>query len=179
MRAKYLCPIAFSFIAILFCTSSHAQDANSAKLFLTEAYSHYGKNDKGAVGSRYIHSSLLALMKTDEQAVGTDVPISGDGDLFCDCQEWFGIYDLKIEVKMDGLDRADAEVSFVLSNTKDQKERDFYSRSLLFTLVPEHGKWRVYNVISYRKGEPPSDLRKDIEKEIQEYAQESKGKSTH
>lgn len=73
--------------------------------------------------------------------------------------------------------RAEAAVSFVLSDSKDPKEREFYSRSLLITLVAERGQWRVYNVVSYRKGEAPSDLRKNIEKEIQYYAQASKSKT--
>lgn len=57
-------------------------------------------------------------------------------------------------------------MSFALSGSKDPKEREFYSRSLLFTLVAENGKWRVYNIVSYSQREAPSDLRKDIEKEI-------------
>ncbi|MGA9063430.1 MAG: hypothetical protein WB341_17435 [Terracidiphilus sp.] len=107
MHTRLLLSTGFSILAIstTYLSPVRAQDANSAKSFLAEAYTHYGKGDKGAVPSasnanRYIHSSLLALMDADEKAVGTDVPISGDGDLFCDCQEWFGIYDLKIDVKM-------------------------------------------------------------------------------
>ena len=57
-------------------------------------------------------------------------------------------------------------MSFALSGSKDPKEREFYSRLLLFTLVAENGKWRVYNIVSYSQREAPSDLRKDIEKEI-------------
>lgn len=80
MRSTWLFPVLLLAVASG-AIPARAQDANSAKSFLSEAYTHYRKGDKGAVpsasnASRYIHSSLRALMVADERAVGTDVPIS-------------------------------------------------------------------------------------------------------
>ena len=104
MHTKLLCPIAFSFIAVLSCTSSHAQDAVSAKAFLVNIYSHYSRGGKGVDfdGPRsalYFHSSLLALEKADVKANGPDSVPAMDADPICGCQDWEGIWNLAINVR--------------------------------------------------------------------------------
>ncbi len=78
-----------------------AQDAASARAFLQSAYRLYEKGGKGVdfAGPRagqYFHSSLVALIRDDIKANGPDnVPVV-DSDPVCECQDWEGIWDLKI-----------------------------------------------------------------------------------
>jgi hypothetical protein len=181
MRSRLLLALAGAIGAIIMTGPVAAQDANSAQSFLAEAYRHYTRNSKGIQHyERYLHTSLLALIKADVKASGTDIPVSGDGDLFCDCQDWEGIWDLKIDVKLLGKDRAEAAVSFFLSDPKDSKVKDEAARSLRFSLVVESGQWRIYNAVSYRKDDKSYfDLRAEMEKEINAYAAEEKHKKAN
>jgi hypothetical protein len=165
-------------LALLFAAPLAAQDVAGAKSFLAEAYRHYTRNSKGIQHyDHYLHSSLRALMDADAKAVGTDIPVSGDGDLFCDCQDWEGIWDLKIDVKPLDKERAEADVTFFLSDPKDPKVGGEAARSLHYVLAVENGGWRVWNVISYRKSDKSSfDLRAEMVKEIQLYADQAKQK---
>lgn len=146
------------------------QDVVSAKAFLDSVYQHYGHKGKGTdFSSRYYHSSTLALIRKDQKVVGDDVPACCDADPLCDCQDWEGIRDLKIDVRQDGPNQAEANVSFALFGSKNRKREDL--RKLKITLVPERGQWRVYDVLSESEAGQPNDFRKEIQDEIDEYEQ--------
>jgi hypothetical protein len=157
-----------------------AQDLSSAKAFLVSVYQNYGKggqgiDQSGPKASKYFHSSLIALLKADVKAVGSDVPVSMDGDLLCDCQDWDGIYDLKIDIQPGGAGRATATVSFSLFDGKDRKSEDL--RKLKITLAVEHGEWRIYDILSKSEPGTPFDLREEIRKELKMYSKEPPAKS--
>jgi hypothetical protein len=164
---------------------TRAQSANltaeSARAFLAEAYTHYSKNGKGIDqtgprAARYFHSSLIALMQVDAKAAGRDdIPIAGDGDLICDCQDWDGIFDLKIDVQVETPQRANASVSFALFAPSGKDKGDL--RKLRITLVPERGQWRIFNIVSLSQPGAPFDLRKEINKDIAFHTAGSKAKS--
>lgn len=150
MRTKLICPIAFSFIAVLLCVSSHAQDAASAKAFLVNVYSHYEKGGQGIEldgpqSSRYFHSSLIALEKADVKANGPDNVPAMDADPICGCQDWEGIWNLAIDVRIVSTQRALANVSFDLFNPKNRPAGE--SSKLQFTLVKENGGWRIWDIL--------------------------------
>ena len=65
--------------------------------------------------------------------------------LFAGCQDWDGIWDLKIDIQMESPKRALATVSFALFAPKDRTD-DSLSK-LKITLVPEDGQWRIYNIV--------------------------------
>jgi hypothetical protein len=85
--------------AVLACVmvaslSAQAQDEGSAETFLQSVYARYSRNGPGLEiagphADRYLHSSLIALIREDARAVeGVGVL---DGDPICGCQDWDGI----------------------------------------------------------------------------------------
>jgi hypothetical protein len=150
MRAKQLCPVAFSFLAILTCIPSSAQDSASAKAFLTNIYRHYSAGGKGIEfdgpqSGRYFDSSLLALEKADVKANGPDNVPAVDADPICGCQDWEGIWNLVIDVRIESPQRAIANVSFSLFSPKDRPAGE--SSKLQFTLVKQNGDWRIWDIL--------------------------------
>ena len=93
-----------------------------------------------------------------------------DGDPLCSCQDWDGIFDLKIDVHDGTQARAKATVSFALFKDVKPQER----RSLEITLAREKTAWRVWNVVDHSDGKAVFDLREELEKEIREYARPSR-----
>jgi len=162
MRAKQLFPIAISFVAILFCAAYRAQDATSAKAFLVNIYSHYSRGGKGIDfdgphSALYFHSSLLALEKADVKANGPDSAPAMDADPICSCQDWEGIWNLAIDVRIESAQRALANVSFYLAPPKGSIAVE--PTKLKFTLVPEHG-WRIWDILDESDPKDPVALRK-------------------
>ncbi|MGD0786619.1 MAG: DUF3828 domain-containing protein [Terracidiphilus sp.] len=177
MRARLL--FAFAFFAAVFlpANSSAAQDEASAKALLTTIFGHYGKGGKGVdYKSGYFHTSLVALVNADVKAAGTDVPSATDGDPVCDCQEWDGIWISKMDVKMETPQRAQAVVSFAIYAPKNRPKDD--SRTIQLTLVPERGRWRIYDIVylsePHSDPDEPKSLRQQIQKDIDFYAHQPK-----
>ncbi len=146
-----------------------AQDAASAKIFLQSAYRLYENGGKGIdftgpKASTYYHSTLVALIHADIKANGPDNVPAIDFDPICGCQDWDGIWDLKIDVKAESPQRAQAKVSFSLFAPKDRTKDSF--RSLEITLVPERGQWRIYNIVDQSDPKAPFDMRKALEEDI-------------
>jgi hypothetical protein len=165
-------PVAFAiFIAFLApAIPSPAQDAASARAFLQFAYKHYENGGKGVDfsgprASLYFHSSLLALIRGDEKANGPGSVGVLDGDPVCGCQDWDGIRDLKIEIRMESPARAQAAVFFALSAPKGRTKDDL--RKLEITLAPEHGQWRIYNIVEQSDPAAPFDLRKELQSDLE------------
>lgn len=150
MRAKQLCTIALSLLAILSCVSLRAQDSASAKAFLSNIYSHYSRGGKGIEfdgpeSNRYFDSSLLALEKADVKANGPGNVPAVDADPICGCQDWEGIWNLAIDVRIESPQRAIANVSFSLFNPKDRPAGE--SSKLQFTLLKHDGEWRIWDIL--------------------------------
>ena len=95
-----------------------------------------------------------------------------DGDPLCGCQDWDGIFGLKIDVHEPKAGKAEALVSFAVF--KDAKPQDV--RSLLITLAQEKGAWRVYNVVDRSDTKAVFDLRDALEKEIRELSKSKRGR---
>lgn len=153
MRVKALIAIA-SFVAVTApACALHAQDAAAAKAFVASIYRQYqngaedgsaGISIDGPQAGLYYHSSLLALMRADVKANGPDNVPAIDFDPLCGCQDWDGIWDLKIDVQAQNPQRALAHVSFALAQPANRSQDAL--RKLVFTLVPEHGAWRIYDI---------------------------------
>jgi hypothetical protein len=164
----------FSCVVVPAC-SAPAQDAASAKAFLQTIYARYHKDGpgvdvSGAKAARFLHSSLVALLRQDARVVGPGEVGALDGDPLCSCQDWDGIYDLKIDVHEVKEDRAEARVSFALF--EPAKAQDL--RSLVITLAGERGAWRVWDVVDRSDAKAVFDLRSALEKEIREYSKGAK-----
>ena len=146
-----------------------AADAASAKSFLSAAYQQYGKGGKGVpLTDRYFHSTLLALVDQDQKAAGPENVGALDADPLCDCQDWEGIWELKIDAQLDGPERAVATVSFALTSPTHRKKDD--RRKLRIVLAWERGGWRIYDVTSLRDPDHPWQMREDLEKDIEALA---------
>jgi len=162
--------------------SSLGQDAGSAKNFVESLYRHYTKNSKGIdlSGPRalnYFDASLNALMDADAKAVGPNEVGVLDGDPICSCQDWDGIWDLKIAVQTVGSDRAKAAVSFALFAPKAGTDRDL--RSVEMTLVRKGTSWRIDDILDKSDPKAPFDLRAELEKEIRTVKHDAKSKQPH
>jgi hypothetical protein len=149
-----------------------AQDIDSAKTFVESLYGHYhaggrGIDFTGAGANQYFSSNFIRLMRADQKAVGSDMPVYGDADPICDCQDWEGIWQLKVTVQMTGKDTADAAASFAVT---DPRKSAGGQRSVRFRLVQEHGGWRIDESCAVDKGRPPFCLCEEMRKEIREAA---------
>jgi hypothetical protein len=154
-----------------------AQDAESARVFLNSIFKLYANHGKGihqnrvgvcGLSTRYVHSSLLALIDADVKAVGTDVPIACDADIVCGCQEWEGIWIHKMDLMLETPQRAQAVVTFSLYAPKNRPKNDL--RTYKYTLIPENGQWHIYDVAYITSLEAAKTLRKAIQREIEYYA---------
>lgn len=167
MRSSLLLKSALFACVILPACSTRAQDAASAKTFLQSIYSRYYKKGPGVEiagpqARQYLHSSLIALLREDSRAVGPGEVGVLDGDPLCSCQDWDGIFNLKIDVREPKAGRVEASVSFALFKDAKPQER----RSLVITLQLEKGAWRVWNVVDRSDGKAAFDLRRELENEI-------------
>jgi hypothetical protein len=147
--------------------SARAQDAASAKTFLQSMYARYSRNSPGVEvagphAARFLHTSLIALIRKDARAVGPGEVGVLDSDPLCACQDWDGIFDLRIDMRQAKADHAEALVSFsVFKNAKPQ-----HRSSLVITLATEKGAWRVWNVVDRSDPKFNFDLRRELQKEI-------------
>ena len=163
--------------------SACAQDADVAKRFVESVYRAYANHGKGIdfTGPKahsFYDASLIALLHADQKAVGPNEVGVLDGDPICGCQDWDGIWDLKIAIQMQGESRAKAAVSFALFAPKAGADRDL--RSLEMTLVRESKGWRVDDIVDKSDPKAPFDLRAELEKEIRTIKQGAKqGASKH
>lgn len=158
---------------------AHGQDADSAKQFLASVYKHYANRGRGidftGLNARGVFdSSLIALLHADQKAVGPNEVGVLDGDPICSCQDWDGIWDLKIAVERESDGRAKAAISFALFAPKPGSDQDH--RSLEMTLVPDVGKWRIWDILDKSDPKAPFDLRAELEKEIRAAKRDSKAK---
>jgi hypothetical protein len=168
MRIRLFLTTVLTAAAILQAAPCPAQDADSAKAFIASVYRHYEHEGIGIDafsphGNLYFHSSLIALMLEDQKAASPDVGAI-DGDPVCACQEWDGIWDLKIDVHVDAPDRATAAVSFALSAPQDRPKDSL--RKMVFTLAAENGEWRIYDILDETDPTAPFALRKALEQDI-------------
>lgn len=165
------CSLMFKF-GLLACVvvpvcAARAEDAASAKTFLQSIYARYSKNGPGVEiagphAARYLHSSLIALLREDARVVGSEDIGVLDGDPLCSCQDWDGIYDLKMNMREPHAGKIEALVSFLVF--KDAKPTD--RRSLVITLAPEKGAWGVWNVVDRSDPKYVFDVRSELQKEI-------------
>ena len=177
MRAKSFFAITIFAVFILPATLSAAQDAASARAFLTSIFRLYDKSGRGVgIDGSYLNSSLVALIHTDVKATGSDVPGVLDGDLLCGCQEWDGIWIFNMDLKMETPPRAEALISFAVYAPKDRPKDD--TQTIKITLAPERGQWRIYDILY--PSEPGSEqwksknLRGRLQEEIYSYARQPK-----
>jgi len=68
-----------------------------------------------------------------------------DFDPICGCQDWEGIWDLRIDLHAVDPQRATAIVTFSLAAPKG-RAKDSY-RKMDITLVPEQGRWRIFDIV--------------------------------
>jgi len=149
---------------------SSAQDADSAKAFLASIYRHYDNGGNGInIGdrnaNRYFAASLLALVRADARAAGPGNVGAIDADPVCACQDWDGIWNLDIVVKVEASGHAEAAVSFSIS--PPQSHQKDASRRLSIKLVSEHGAWRIDDVIDLTDPKAPYALRKALVEDIE------------
>ena len=135
---------------ILPASCAKAQDLQSAKAFLTGIYQKYQRGGKGIdftipdMGS-YYDSSLVSLFRQDVEINGFENVPAVDYDPICGCQDWDGIWDLKMDLRPVSGGKVEARLSFRLQDPKHSGKRA--QRKLVVTLISERGEWRIYDVL--------------------------------
>lgn len=97
--------------------------------------------------------------------MGIDEPVYASADSICDCQDWDGIWDLTVDLRMQSKTRAVATASFALF---DGKRKDGL-RTVKFKLVARDGAWRIHDICENFGGSAPWCLRKAMQDEIRTY----------
>lgn len=149
---------------------SSAQDADSAQTFLASIYRHYENGGNGInIGNRdadrYFSASLLALVRADVKAAGPQNVGAIDADPVCACQDWEGIWNLNIVVKVGLARHAEAAVSFSLSPPRNH--RNDASRRLSIRLNSERGGWKIDDIIDLTDPKAPYALRNALHDDIE------------
>ena len=169
MRVLPISSIALSLAAILHGALSGAQTPAAARAFLVAVYGHYQRGGKGIDfdgpnAALFYHSSLVALIRQDIKANGPGNAPAIDFDPLCGCQDWKGIWNLKIDVKLETPRRAHANVSFSLASPRNPSKDA--ARQLAITLVPERGLWRIYDIEDDSDSSTTFALRKLLQDDI-------------
>jgi hypothetical protein len=157
--------------------ASTAFDAASARAFITSVIQRYQNHGKGLEDSDYkyyVHSSLNQLLDEDNRtlaAEGTDKPYAADLDLICDCQEYQGVWNLKMDaVVFKDLPVVHRTQAYVIANflIYPPSEAGFNeTRIMEYILEPEDGHWKIYD--SYNLLEGNATARKWLTDEIKQY----------
>ena len=182
MRAGLILALTISVTLLSSARSSRAQTAAAAKTFLINTYAHYqhgakGIDFEGASAPLYFHSSLVALIRQDIKANGPGNAPAIDFDPICSCQDWQGIWNLKIDVTLESPKRAYANVSFSLSPPKGAP--DYQLRKLVITLVPERGLWRIYDIEDNSDSSTTFALRKLLQDDIDTIRKDAAAPASH
>jgi len=169
MVGRKACTVFLLIAIILIAECGRAQDAQSARLFLESVYGHYSNGGKGIDFSgpgaaAYFHSSLLKLIRNDIEANGPENVPAIDADPVCGCQDFDGIWDLKVDVALTSAERATARVTFFVFK---RRGKDDFNQSA-FTLAPEHGGWRIYDIRDESDPKHAIALRKLLADDIQQ-----------
>ena len=163
-------------VAGLAAAPVRAQNEASARTFLNSVFRLYTKNGKGVpYNHRYLHSTLLKLIDVDAKLSGDDIPIAGDGDIVCGCQDWEGFFIKKMELRVDKPGRAEALVMFSLFKDTNPQTSDV--RKFRYILAAEGGQWRVFNIeylTDPGSETKPWSVRDQIEQEIASLRQAKK-----
>ncbi len=167
MRRKILTTVFLIVSLVSLARPMRSQDVDSARRFLESTFRTYdhggpGVDFTGQHANQVFDSSLITLMREDQKVVGDGEVGVLDGDPICGCQDWDGIFDLKMKVRPINSDRVEAAVSFALF--KQAATRDY--RFITLTLSRERGNWRIYDVVDRSDPKAPFALRKELEKEI-------------
>jgi hypothetical protein len=152
-------------------------DAASARAFITSAiqlYQNHGKGIEDKDYKYYVHSSLNQLLDEDNRtlaAEGTDKPYAADLDLICDCQEYQGVWNLKMDaVVFNDLPVVHKTQAYVIANflIYPPNEAGFSeTRIMEYILEPEDGHWKIYDSFNLLEGN--ATARKWLTDEIKEY----------
>ncbi len=155
-------------VASLATAPIRAQDEASAQAFMNSLFRLYTKNGKGVpYNHRYLHSTLLKLIDVDAKLSGDDIPIAGDGEIVCGCQDWEGFFIKKMELYVDKTGHAEALVAFSLF--QDTNPQTSHVRKYRYILAAEGGQWRIFNVeylTDPGSETKPWSVREQIEQEI-------------
>jgi Protein of unknown function (DUF3828) len=169
-----------SLVIALGSSQLHAQSQAAARSFLVSAYAHYQHGAKGIdfdgpSAFLYFHSSLVALIREDIKANGPGNAPAIDFDPICGCQDWQGIWNLKIDLQMETPKRVHADVSFSLAPPKNPSQDA--ARRLAITLVSERGLWRIYDIEDESDSSTTFALRKLLQDDIANVAREAEPKA--
>jgi hypothetical protein len=149
----------------------NAKPTDGVTQFIQAVYSRYGPNgdppslfeeNAGVV----FHSSLIALAREDQTAVGPGNAGVIDDDPVCNCQDTDVKFEhLKLQIEAPHENSCRVAVNFADKNGSQTP--------IVLVLVKENEQWRIYDIENHGRGGRPS-LRAALEKEIQRLSDEGK-----
>jgi hypothetical protein len=148
-----------------------AKEVDGATQFVHEIYSRYGPNGgppslfEENAGSIF-HTSLVALAREDQTAVGPGEAGVIDYDPVCNCQDTdIKFKHLKIQIGAATGDSSRANVTFTDLNGLPE--------TIVLVLRKENEQWRIYDIENHGRGGRPS-LRAALEREIERLSAQNK-----
>jgi hypothetical protein len=167
-RSQLTVLLATCLLVVLSGPPLSAQDAASAQNFLQSVYRNYSRGGPGVdvhspKARKIFTTSLIALLHADEKTAGPGEVGVLDGDPICSCQDWSGIFDLKIILRVLNAGSAKAAVSFALFPQQDGTDQD--RRSLEVSLLSQGPEWRIDDILDKSDPKAPFDLREELKKQ--------------
>ena len=127
---------------------SHAADLNSARVFVTQLYSHYPQREGGPefdpVGrsaGAVFDPNLVALIRKDARRTPPGDVGAIDGDPICDCQDDGGLSVTINAIRSTGPSHAAAFVDLRFGEASPPE-----TSRLELDLVVVQGQWRVHDI---------------------------------
>jgi len=148
--------------------TGHAQNAESAKAFMDSVFADYRHQGKHLhPDTYYLTPSLRALVDDDNNAANkvSQMPVSGDGDLICNCQEMDGIWISKQSIRLTAPRHAEFTTTFALFQTPLPPNDSGSLRTMRYVLVFAGGQWRIDDIATLYPP-PGSSLRADLLKDL-------------
>ncbi len=184
MRVRSRPPVLLAACLLVFLSGLplSAQDAAAAQNFLQSVHRNYSKGGPGLdvhspKARKVFTTSLIALLHAGEKAAGPGEVGVLDGDPLCSCQDWSGIFDQKISLRVQSAGSAKAAVSFAPFLQQDGADQD--RRSLEISLLSQGGQWRVDNILDKSDPKVPFDLREELKKQSRTSANSTPTKPPH
>ena len=170
LRNPHLLPTALFALVAPFeiAGAAHAQSAESARAFMDSVFADYRRPGKSLHPDvYYLTTSLQTLIDKDNKAANQvhQMPVSGGGDLICNCQEMDGIWISRQTARLTAPQHAEVTTTFALFQPPLPPNDSGGLRTMRYVLVFTGGQWRIDDIATHFP-QPDSSLRDELLKDL-------------